>query len=91
MRGGADLEWVAPIGALRCVTPMALSAAIARRVMWPLIASMAPRALNSGLLGSGRCSVYEVNDGTGQEDTAPFIQCLPDNAYEGWAERDKLR
>ena len=45
----AYLEWVAPIGALHCANLMALSAEISWRAMRPLMASMAPWALNLGL------------------------------------------
>jgi hypothetical protein len=72
------------------------------------MASMAPRALQSGLWvrrlvnfwgagfaqvvypGSGRCLVFEINDGTGQEDPDRLIRCFADDAYEVWVERDKM-
>jgi hypothetical protein len=47
-------------------------------------------SIGFGTVGSGRCSVYEVNDGTGQVDHDPLTRCLFANAHPVWVERDKL-
>lgn len=36
--------------------------------------------LEFGTVGSGRCSVYEVYDGTDQIDSNPLTRCLFDDA-----------
>jgi hypothetical protein len=50
-----------------------------------------PMGLEFGTMGSGRCSVSELNDGTGQEDPHPLTRCLHENAYEAWVKRDRLK
>jgi hypothetical protein len=44
----------------------------------------------SGYPGTGRWPVFEVNDGTGQEDPDRLIRCFANDAYEVWVERDKI-
>jgi hypothetical protein len=50
-----------------------------------------PMGLEFGTMGSGRCSVSELNDGTGQEDPDPITRCLLENAYVAWVKRDRLK
>jgi hypothetical protein len=69
------------------MAPRALNAGLGVR---RLVNSWREGFAKSGYSGTGRWPVFEINDGTGQEDPDRLIRCFADDAYEVWVERDKM-
>jgi hypothetical protein len=57
---------------------------------WAWSTPMQQTSPKVGCPGLGRYPIYEVNDGTGQEDPDPLTRCFFENVYAVWVKRDKL-